>query len=242
VKSKAGRTAGPASLATGPALGRDKAPADSSQLPTYELIEPMFAEAPAPQTNAAALTSAPAQVATAPAPVSTQSSDAEAAAAVAVASAPSMATAALPSQPVPPREAAQPDPAPPIQGEAAGDSQMPTIDLKQLAVTEDLILARVVKIPTSGILQPLVAAFGMLEGAAARGDPGAAYDVGHCYENGIGVKADPVRVYVYYIRSAGGAASTAVRTAAFSGAQSLIGSLTDEQYKTARNMLQTGAP
>jgi outer membrane protein OmpA-like peptidoglycan-associated protein len=126
------------------------------------------------------------------------------------------------------------------QREQAAGPEPVTIDRRRLAQAEELILSRTVD--NKDILQSLGAAIRPLEAAAQRGDPAAAYDVGYCYEHGIGVRPDRAKAYAYYIRSAGALAELKVKAAALSGAQALIVKLTDEEYQEARQILQTDAP
>ncbi len=213
------------------------APADASQLPTYELLEPMFAEAPTASPRAAEPTPASTPIAAGPRPAPEQPVEPEPTSSTPAAAEPAMTTmAALPPQPAPTTQAGD------TAANTAGDRQVQAIDTSRLAIAEDLILARAATSPGSEVLQPLAAAIGPLQAAAQRGDPAAAYDVGYCYEHGIGVKADPVKAYAYYIRSAGAPAPLKVRSAAFSGAQGLIARLTNDQYNAARQMLQTESP
>lgn len=50
--------------------------------------------------------------------------------------------------------------------------------------------------------EALPAAIALLREAAGKGDTAAAYNLGYCYENGIGTKADQQQAYAWYERAA----------------------------------------
>ena len=57
--------------------------------------------------------------------------------------------------------------------------------------------------------------------AAEAGNPLAAYNLGYCYEHGIGVTADPGQAVAWYRRSATGTSDVALRDIASSGERNL---------------------
>lgn len=61
--------------------------------------------------------------------------------------------------------------------------------------------------------EALPAAIALLRQAADKGDPAAAYNLGYCYENGIGAEADRQQAYVWYKRAAQSPTSTVRRAA-----------------------------
>ena len=80
----------------------------------------------------------------------------------------------------------------------------------------------------------------------------AQYDLGYCYEHGVGVATDKLRAYVYYIRASVAPASPPaedsrsanpdVTQAAIKAALELQAALTPSDYNIAVAMLQQGSP
>ncbi len=99
---------------------------------------------------------------------------------------------------------------------------------------QDAALARAdvnaVSAKTFSVLMPALIA------QAAKGNGLAQYDVGFAYEHGLGVPADPVRSYVFYVRAAASLEEN-VKAAALRGAAELGRRLTDAQHAAARDML-----
>ena len=69
--------------------------------------------------------------------------------------------------------------------------------------------------------------------AAGQRNPLAAYDLGYCYEHGIGMARDPVQAYGWYRRAAADATDQAIRSIASTGAQNLEGQLSPAQRRQA---------
>jgi len=76
----------------------------------------------------------------------------------------------------------------------------------------------------------------LLAEAAARGDALAEYDLGYCYENGIGRPVDKAKAYAWYERAAA-TNGTAVKKAAASGLAALRPQLTVAERAAARAVL-----
>jgi TPR repeat protein len=82
--------------------------------------------------------------------------------------------------------------------------------------------------------------------AAQKGNPLAQYDLGYCYENGIGLPADRVSAFVWYSRSAnapgdGPDGSAATRTAATIGANAVRARMTATEQQSAASLLRQSA-
>ena len=82
----------------------------------------------------------------------------------------------------------------------------------------------------------LAATFPALAVQADRGNALAQYDVGFAYEFGIGVPADPVKAYVYYLR-ASGSRDASTKAAALGGAVEIRKQLSSTQQAAARDIL-----
>jgi TPR repeat protein len=74
----------------------------------------------------------------------------------------------------------------------------------------------------------------LLRQAAEKGDLLAAYDLGYCYEKGIGVQADRVQAYVWYVR-ASRSSTTTVQRAAVAGMQTIARQLTASELAAAQS-------
>ena len=76
---------------------------------------------------------------------------------------------------------------------------------------------------------------------AAANDPMAMFDLGYAFERGLGGSASDVRAYVYYLRAAASATSSArVKSLALQGASNIGARLTADQHASARAMLIEG--
>jgi TPR repeat protein len=85
--------------------------------------------------------------------------------------------------------------------------------------------------------------------AARKGNPLAQYDLGYCYEHGIGLPPAHVDAFVWYSRSANApvsgpnAAASATRAAAVTAASAVQAQMTpDEQQKAAALLQQAASP
>ena len=191
-----------------------------------------------------------------------------------------LADASPPAAASPP-PAQQPDPAVPATMQAnneAGDphpadaaassqranyaavSAEPSLDITSgdFATAQALALKRGSPEQDSGAASALAAAVPALQELASQSTSTvqglAQYDLGYCYEHGVGVAPDKLRVYVYYIRAsvtpARGSAKANdtepkhedVAQAALKGAQDLQSALTQSDYNAAVAILQQGTP
>lgn len=75
---------------------------------------------------------------------------------------------------------------------------------------------------------------------ARGGNELAAYDLGYCYANGIGVAVDKVKAYVNYVRAATTAIEPKLKNASLGGAQAIGASLSAAEHKEAQDLLQNG--
>ncbi len=127
-----------------------------------------------------------------------------------------------------PRPRAAPPPAPSTPDE-----------LEEIARFQKAALARAaVDAGSSKAVSTLVP---VLTDEAGKGNTLAQYDVGFIYEHGVGVPADPVRSYVYYLRASASSVES-VRTAALKGASDVGAHLTEGQHASARDMLIDNQP
>ncbi len=76
---------------------------------------------------------------------------------------------------------------------------------------------------------------------AATGGPAIRYDAAYAYEHGVGLAADPVRSYVFYILATL-SPDASVKSAALKGAFEVGGRLSDAQHAAAADMLVRGIP
>jgi TPR repeat protein len=76
---------------------------------------------------------------------------------------------------------------------------------------------------------------------AAEGNRLAQYDAGYALERGLGVRPDPVRAYVYYLRASASDARD-VRAASLKGAVEMAARLSAQERGTALEMLLDVAP
>lgn len=77
-----------------------------------------------------------------------------------------------------------------------------------------------------------------LADAAANGSALAAYDLGYCYEVGIGVKVDKTQAYVWYVRAEKALLAPKAKSAASEAARQLSTELTQPELEKARAMLR----
>ena len=73
--------------------------------------------------------------------------------------------------------------------------------------------------------------------AAHAGNPMAQYDLGYCYENGIGMPSDQLQAYVWYQRAASEAKTDDVKAIATSATRNLEARLDQAQLGQARQLL-----
>lgn len=81
-------------------------------------------------------------------------------------------------------------------------------------------------------------AIALFRQAAQRRDPVAQYaqyDLGYCYENGIGVPSDKAQAYGWYLRSSTSGADDGLKSIAASGARNLEAQLSPTQREQARS-------
>ena len=71
----------------------------------------------------------------------------------------------------------------------------------------------------------------LLRRAAEQRNPLAEYNLGYCYEHGLGVSRDPVQAYAWYRRAATHSADRALQSLAMTGVRSLAGQLTQAQVR-----------
>jgi TPR repeat protein len=76
---------------------------------------------------------------------------------------------------------------------------------------------------------------------AAKGDHLAQYDLGFALQHGLGIRADPVRAYVYYTRAMTSKASD-IYAAALTGASEIVTLLNNKQFTAAHEMLFNDTP
>ena len=73
-------------------------------------------------------------------------------------------------------------------------------------------------------------------------NPLAEYDLGYCYENGIGVAADKLQAYAWYSRAAADARQPAVKSVAEIGAKTLARQFSQAELDRAQKQLANSAP
>ena len=79
--------------------------------------------------------------------------------------------------------------------------------------------------------------------AAQRGDPmaqDAQYDLGYCYENGIGVPSDKTQAYGWYLRSSISGGDDGLKLIAAAGARKLEAQLSPTQREQGRSQANAG--
>jgi TPR repeat protein len=80
-----------------------------------------------------------------------------------------------------------------------------------------------------------------LKSAAERGNAEAQYDLGYCFEHGIGVTANKLQAFVWYSRAAGARAPASVHAAATQAADRLQPQMTEAERQAATSMLKGAA-
>jgi TPR repeat protein len=73
---------------------------------------------------------------------------------------------------------------------------------------------------------------------ARNGNALAAYDLGYCYQHGIGVAIDKIRAYVNYVRAAALADDPKLKAASRSGAEALAADMSDAEHQAALKLLE----
>jgi len=110
----------------------------------------------------------------------------------------------------------------------------------QLAEIQPVLLQRTMLASDDPRLSTLAQAADSIAAAAEGRDGLAAYDLGYCFEHGIGKQKDLVRAYVWYMRAQITAADAAVKQAASDAALPVLLLLSDAQYQEATALLMTG--
>jgi TPR repeat protein len=80
-----------------------------------------------------------------------------------------------------------------------------------------------------------------LKSAAERGNPEAQYDLGYCFEHGIGVAANKLQAFVWYSRAAGARGRALVHAAATQAADRIQRQMTEAERQAAASMLRGAA-
>jgi hypothetical protein len=79
-------------------------------------------------------------------------------------------------------------------------------------------------------------AIAALVAAAKQGQPLAQYDLAYAYEHGLGVPAEPVRAYAWYLRAQRSTGPARLREAAETNSRALGAKLSDAQKQAADRM------
>jgi hypothetical protein len=162
-----------------------------------------------------------------------------------------MATASPPTaspEPADPPRAAAPNAHPVMLAGLARPLPAPVPD-PALGAAHALALARTAADGDSA-LRPLAVAMPALTARARGNDAVALYDIGYCYEHGLGVTSDAVRAYVAYIRAVvapppdglDAQGEAALVRAARHGAEAVDGRLSPQDYAAALRELARGVP
>lgn len=89
--------------------------------------------------------------------------------------------------------------------------------------------------------EALSAAIALLRQAADKGDPAAAYNLGYCYENGIGTEADRQQAFTWYERAARSPTFT-VRHAALAAMEKLAAGSGPSELPESQPAVATSGP
>jgi TPR repeat protein len=89
--------------------------------------------------------------------------------------------------------------------------------------------------------EALSAAIALLRQAADKGDPAAAYNLGYCYENGIGTETDRQQAYLWYKRAARSPTFT-VRRAALAAMEKLAPGSGPSELPESQSAVATSGP
>lgn len=132
-------------------------------------------------------------------------------------------------------------------GVAAAAGQLATLAKSEDANGEISFAQVQAKILADGLPSVDAAAVAQLQLAARKGNPLAQYDLGLCYEQGIGVAADLVAAFVWYSRSASAPAgdankSAAMREAATMAANAVQARMTLLEQQAATSQLRRSSP
>lgn len=145
---------------------------------------------------------------------------------------PSLAALGAPLPPAAPRPR-------PSGGMSADRAAIAPPELRPIARFQEAALARADLDPS--VARDFTAYVPTLIDEAGRGNQLAQYDVGFAYQRGLGLPADPVEAYVYYVRAAASDAAD-VRSAALKGAAEVGSQLSAQEHAAAREMLLGGTP
>lgn len=112
-------------------------------------------------------------------------------------------------------------------------------EVQAIADSQKAALARAQ--PEPGQMRAFAEFAPLFEAQAARGNHLSQYDAGFAYQFGLGVQADPVKAYVYYLRAAADGAPD-IRAAALTGAGEVGQQMSPEQHRAARVQLLDAGP